>query len=249
MKKTVSIILIILTVLLMIVNFAFAIIFPGDSFSNIFATVSCWISGIATIVLGVIALHVNARYKKENDDYLSKQDELAWKNEEKDAISLYRDQVVKCYNSFITDYNYAEVLYQILCDEEKPEAPIKSIALLNKIQSEQFNALYSLTICRYYFDTKGELFKSYHKYLSALSEMINDYKPMVFDKDHFNKAENLQALYVDVIRLFNLHISEINVFLSAKLFVLSGDRISEMLNDMRKKQLEWWESIKPDNGN
>ena len=249
MEKTVSIILIILTVLLMMVNFAFAIIFPGDSFSNIFATASCWISGIATIVLGVIALRVNARYKKENDDYLSKQDELAWKKEEKDVISLYRDQVVKCYNSFITDYNYAEVLYRILCDEEKPEAPIKSIALLNKIQSEQFNALYSLSICRYYFDTKGELFESYHKYLSALIEMIDDYKPMVFDKDHFSKAENLQTLYVDVIRLFNLHISEINVFLSAKLFVLSGDQISEMLNDMRKKQLEWWESVKPDNGN
>lgn len=233
----------------MIANLVLAFIFHGESGANVFTTISGWISGIATIVLGVIALYVNAQYKKENDDYLSKQDDLAWKNEEKDTISLYRDQVVKCYNNFITDYNYADILYQILCDEEKPEAPIKNIALLNKIQCEQFNALYSLSICRYYFDTKGELFKSYHKYLSALSEMISDYKPMVFDKDHFSEAESLQRLYVDVIRLFNQHISEINVFLSAKLFTLSSEQISKILNDMRKKQLDWWESVKPANGN
>ena len=54
----------------MVLNFVLAIIFPGESFSNIFATVSCWISGIATIVLGVIALYVNAKYKKENEGWL-----------------------------------------------------------------------------------------------------------------------------------------------------------------------------------
>lgn len=247
MKKTVSVILIIITVLLMIVNFTFAVHFHGEEGANIFTTASGWISGIATIVLGVIALYVNAQYKKENDGYLIKQDEMAWKNQEKDTISLYRDQVVKCYNNFITDYNYADILYQILCDEEKPESPIKNIALLNKIQCEQFNALYSLSICRYYFDTKGELFKSYQKYLSALSEMIDNYKLMVFDKDHFNKAENIQGLYVDVIRLFNQHVSEINVFLSTKLFTLSSEQTSKVLNEMRKKQLNWWESVKPDN--
>lgn len=244
MKKTASIILIALTVLLMIVNFSFAVKFHGEDGANLFTTASGWISGIATIVLGVIALYVNAQYKKENDNYLSKQDELAWKNEERNTISLYREQVIKCYDRFISDYNYTDLLYQLLCDEEKPEAPIKSIALLNKIQSEQANALYSLVICRYYFDTKGDLFETYHKYLSALCNMINDYKPMIYDKEQFSKADDLQFLYAEVIRLFNLHISEINVFLSAKLFVLDGEQISKMLNDMRKKQLEWWENVK-----
>ena len=101
-----------------------------------------------------------------------------------------------------------------------------------------------LGICRYYFDTKGDLFDTYHKYLSALCNMINDYKPMIYDKEQFSKADDLQFLYAEVIRLFNLHISEINVFLSAKLFVLDGEQISKMLNDMRKKQLEWWENVK-----
>lgn len=245
MKKTVSITFIVITVLLMIVNFAFAIHFHGEEGTNIFTTASGWISGIATIALGAIALFVNAQYKKENDDYFRKQDELAWKNEEKDIISLYRNQVIKCYDRFVSDYNYTDLLYQLLCDEEKPEAPIKNIALLNKIQSEQVNALYSLAICRYYFDTKGDLFESYHKYLSALCNMINNYKPMIYNKEQFSHAENLQSLYTDVIRLFNLHISEINVFLSAKLFTLDGEQISKRLDNMRKKQLEWWESTKP----
>ena len=245
MKKTGSIILIALTIILMIVNFTFAVKFHGEEWANLFTTASGWISGIATIVLGVIALYVNAQYKKDNDDYLSKQDELAWKNEEKDIISLYRNQVIKCYDRFISDYNYTDLLYQLLCNEGKPEAPIKSIALLNKIQSEQANTLHSLAICRYYFDKKRDLFESYNKYLSALCDMINDYKPMIYDKNQFSKAENLQFLYSDVIQLFNLHISEINVFLSAKLFVCDSEQISKTLNDMRKKQLKWWESVKP----
>ena len=174
MKKTISITLIVLTSLLMVASFVFAIKFHGEDGANIFTTISGWISGFATIVLGVIALYVNAQYKKENDDYLSKQDELAWKNEEKNVITLYRDQVIKCYESFITNYNYADLLYQLLCDEEKSEAPIKHIALLNQIQNEQFTALYSLSICRYYFSTKGELFESYNKYLSALNVFCID---------------------------------------------------------------------------
>lgn len=247
MKKTVSIILIILTILLMIVNFAFAIIFPGDSFSNIFATVSCWISGIATIVLGVIALYVNARYKKENDDYLSKQEELAWKSEKRAAIELYREQVVRCYQNF-TEYNFADLLYQLLLNQEKPEAPIYDVALINKIRAEKHNLVFNLTICKYYFSLKAELFDAHSRYLNLLFEMIDDYEKMIFDKE-YKKAEKLQEAYVEVINLFNLHISHINVFLSTTLYSKNKNELKKILDDMRQKQLDWWESVKPEKNN
>lgn len=231
----------------MIVNFAFAIIFPGDSFSNIFATVSCWISGIATIVLGVIALYVNARYKKENDDYLSKQDEIAWKSEKRAAIELYREQVMRCYHNF-TEYNYADLLYQLLSNQEKPEAPIYDIALINKIRAEKHNLTFSLSVCKYYFSSKAELFAAYSRYLNQLFEMVKDYEKMVFDKK-YEKAEELQKSYVEVINLFNIHISHINAFLSTTLYSKGKKDLENILANMRQEQLDWWESVKPTENN
>ena len=81
MKK--QIIIVVLLSVAVIVNIVLAIIFHGDSGANIFTAVSGWISGIATIVLGVIALVVNEKYKKDNDNFILKQEELFWKEEKK----------------------------------------------------------------------------------------------------------------------------------------------------------------------
>lgn len=243
MKKIVSIMLIISTVLLMIVNFAFAVKFHGENGANLFTTASGWISGIATIVLGVIALYVNGNYKKENDDYLSRQDELAWKNEKRAAIELYREQVMRCYHNF-TEYNYADLLFQLLSNQEKPEAPIYDIALINKIRAEKHNLVFSLSVCKYYFSLKAELFAAYSRYLNQLFEMIENYEKMVFDKK-YEQAEELQKSYVEVINLFNIHISHINAFLSTTLYSKDKKDLENILANMRKEQLDWWESVKP----
>ena len=233
MKKTASIILIALTVILMIVNFSFAVKFHGEDGVNLFTTASGWISGIATIVLGVIALYVNGQYKKENDNYLSKQEELAWKSEKRAAIELYRDQVVRCYQNFI-EFNFAELLYDV--------------ALINKISAEKHNLFFNLTICKYYFSSKAELFDAHSRYLNLLFKMIDDYEKMIFDKE-YNKAEELQEAYVEVIKLFNLHISHINVFLSTTLYSKNKNELKTILDDMRQKQLDWWEGVKPEENN
>ena len=247
MKKSISIILIISSAILMIINFAFAIFYHGDNGANIFTTVSGWISGIATIVLGLIALYVNEQYKKENDNYLSKQDELVWKQEKRASIELYREQVIKCYNNF-TKYNYADLLHQLLSNSEKPESPIYDISLINKIRAEKHNVTFSLTICRYYFSLKAELFTAYCHYLDLLLEMIENYDEMVFEKQ-YEKAEELQKAYMEVVNLFNIHISHINVFLSVTLFSKGKNELEKILTDMRKSQSEWWEKVKPTDDN
>lgn len=55
-RKTKIYFIIAATILLMIVNIVLSIIFRGDSGANIFTTISGWVSGVATIVLGLIAL-------------------------------------------------------------------------------------------------------------------------------------------------------------------------------------------------
>ena len=247
MKKAISIILIILAVLLLIVNFAFATKYLGEDGANLFTTISGWISGIATIVLGVIALYVNGQYKEENDNYLSKQEELTWKSEKRAAIELYREQIVRCYKNFI-EFNFADLLYQLLLNHEKPEGPIYDVALINKISAEKHNLFFNLTICKYYFSSKAELFDAHSRYLNLLFKMIDDYEKMIFDKE-YNKAEELQEAYVEVIKLFNLHISHINVFLSTTLYSKSKNELKTILGDMRQKELDWWEGVKAEENN
>lgn len=74
MKKSHKILIIVFVFALMITNVIFAIIFMGSDGANIFTAISGWISGIATIVLGLIAFWQNKQYKKQNDAYQEKID-------------------------------------------------------------------------------------------------------------------------------------------------------------------------------
>lgn len=242
MKKSKIILATCCTLVAMLVNFIFAIIFHGENGANIFTTVSGWVSGFATIVLGLIAIKINAKYKEENDEFLKKQEEMFWKNEKKTIVELYREQVIKCYNIF-TMFNYAEILNQLIANENKMESPIYNLSILSKIETEIHNMFFTLSICKYYFNFKKELFDSYGKYLSLLNEMVDTYDDMIYNK-HFEKGKKLQKAYIDVVNNFNIHISEINVFLSTHLYTKSQDELTIMLNDMRIQQLKWWEDAK-----
>lgn len=245
MKKTKIILSICLTTVAIIINLILAIFFRGESGANIFTTISGWVSGIATIVLGVIAIKINAKYKEENDDFLLKQDEMFWKSEKKSIIELYREQVIKCYNDF-SKFNFAEILNQLVSNENNLEAPLFKLSIVSKIENEKHNMFFTLTICKYYFSFKKELFESYSEYLTLLAKMVDNYDEMIYKKQ-FDKGEKLQEAYIAVINNFNIHIAEINVFLSTHLYTKSREELTTMLNDMRNKQLEWWNDVKPKN--
>ena len=242
-NKTVNISLIVSTIVLMVINVVLAIVFHGDNGANIFTTVSGWISGIATIVLGVIALYVNARYKKENDLYLEKQSEIQWKEDEKATVVLYREQILETYNRFLK-LNFADVLYQLVEEEEKPEAPIFELALLSKIKCEKQNMFFVFSICRYYFEFKSELFESYAKYLDLLSVAVSDYQNMIYNKE-FDRGEKLQDAYINVINNFNIHIASINLFLTVKMNNKPKNELKVILANMRTQQSQWWDKVKP----
>ena len=242
MKKR-YVITIAILVLAVLVNIGLAIVFPGDNGANIFTAISGWISGIATIVLGVIALVVNAKYKEDNDEYAKKQSDLFWREEKRTTIELYRDQIIRCYNSFLS-YNYADILSELVSNEEKIEAPLKELAILSKIQTAKHDMFFTLGICRYYFTFKAELFDAYGLYLAKLNELVTDYKNILYG-EQFDKGEELQELYVTVLNNFNIHISSINAFLSSTLYVKNREELVDKFKEMRDKQAEWWNNNKP----
>ena len=87
MKKTHKILIVIFVIALMITNIVFAIIFMGSDGANIFTAISGWISGIATIILGLIAFWQNKQYKKQNDVYQEKIDK-----QNNDILLMYKKQ-------------------------------------------------------------------------------------------------------------------------------------------------------------
>lgn len=242
MKKS-YILSIALLCLSILVNIGFAIAFPSEDGANIFTAISGWISGIATIVLGVIALVVNAKYKEDNDKHTKNQSDLSWRDEKRNTIELYRDQIIKVYNIFLS-YNYAEILSELVAQEETIEAPLKELAILSKIQTAQHDMFFTLGICRYYFKFKAELFDAYRLYLTKLYELVVDYKKIIYGKQ-FDKGKELQQLYINVLNHFNIHILSINAFLSSTLYAKSREELSDMFKEMREKQVEWWDNNKP----
>ena len=239
--KTGMIVATIIVTVIFIINIILSIKFRGENGANIFTAISGWISGISTIVLGVIALYVNAQYKKDNDNYLKKQDELFWKSEKKSAVELYRDQIVKCYDRFL-ELNYLELLDKLLKNEKQDGGDLFSVALSSMIQTEKNNMFFTLTICKYYFDFKSELFESYAEYLSKLSQMAINYDDMVYNKQ-YEKIDELQELYIKVINNFNIHISSINVFLSTIMPSKTQKELETYLKEARNRQKKWWDSV------
>lgn len=243
MKKKSIFILVSFAIIAMIINVAFSIAFRGENGANIFTTVSGWVSGVATIILGVIALYVDKEYKKENDEFLNKQDELLWKNEKKASIELYREQVMKCYNDF-SAYHYIDILGNLVTEWAKEEAPIYKVAMLSKLQSEKHKVLYELFLCRYYIDYKKELFVSYSKYLSLLEKMTTEYKEEIIKERKYDIITELQTTYAEVLKNFHMHIGEINLFLSVTMYSKTKDELTPILNNMRIKEGELFEELK-----
>ncbi|MBR2277900.1 MAG: hypothetical protein IJ872_01675 [Eubacterium sp.] len=68
-------IVIIAAIGLAVVNIVFACAFEGEH-SNLFTAISGWVSGIATAVLGFIAVAQTERYENDNKEYLEKQQNI-----------------------------------------------------------------------------------------------------------------------------------------------------------------------------
>ena len=71
-NKNTWILLIVVGSVLCVINIVLACIFRGADGANIFAAISGWVSGIATIILGVIAVVQNKKYKQENDSFMQR---------------------------------------------------------------------------------------------------------------------------------------------------------------------------------
>lgn len=137
MNKKIKILLIIgiiFSCLACITNIVLSAIFPNSG-ANIFTAISGWVSGIATAILGVIAVVQNKKYKEENDNNIKKQ----YNFELFKLIIHQREQYISRISVMLDDYvaqfDYKKVI-PIIEEIEKlyhQYAPVKTVELKGKL--------------------------------------------------------------------------------------------------------------------
>ena len=258
--------------LLCITNIILSCVFRGTEGTNIFTAVSGWVSGIATIILGVIAVVQNKQYKEENDRFLLKQNEenskfvesqkdISWRNAQFQLFTLYLSTLSKHFETF-TEYNLGKIHNDILALGTKVESYAKIIYEKNALTAELLALKNFLLSSRYCYFEKEELFNSCVEYLEQVSHYFEDnyYKRPDWYCDTFrekHKTEEakkdyqmLKEKYQQVRKLQNnfigklaKHIYKLNDFV-AGVFYMSSDELKTMLENSNRDYNTWLEKTR-----
>ena len=89
-------------VLLICSNFTCLLISDSSIQSSIIAIIGAWVSGIATIFIGVIATRQNKRYKQDSDEHIKKQYDFEVYKQIIEIRTNYVENIKKKLNSFQT---------------------------------------------------------------------------------------------------------------------------------------------------
>lgn len=83
-----------ISIILCCANIAYAIWgCKTENKSDILTAISGWISGVATLVVGIIAYRQSEKYKLENDEFIQEQKDLAWRNNYAELVQRFAEQL------------------------------------------------------------------------------------------------------------------------------------------------------------
>lgn len=247
MKKVLLIIGIVGGCLVFIANIVCACVFSGENGANIFTAFGGWISGFATVILGVVAVMQNKNYKEEDDRYLKEQKDFAWKSNYAEMYKRFGEQLdihmAEIHNFY--PQKLEAVFLENLAQEKSYEYDLITSEYLgvllhflvslrkNRVYNNFHKSLYDALIC---FNYSICILMSYFD--TVLDEKI------VFDKkvcsnyvmDASKEYENL----IDAYYLYKKRINEI-------MFTIFDTDISVLKNSDRiqqEKQKIWYEEVK-----
>lgn len=138
-NKAQWIFMVIVCVILCVVNIGFSYKFRGAEGSNVFTTISGWVSGIATIILGLIAVFQNKKYvlastKKEVKDAIQSEkvtlveicDEIA-------QFSIFKKPLIILFKTNVTEIDLISYEFEVDLLKEELLTIAHKIQLLNYI--------------------------------------------------------------------------------------------------------------------
>lgn len=233
-KKILAIIFsIILVASACLVNMYFACKYNTE-FPNIFTAISGWISGIATIVLGVIAFWQNKRYKVDSEELIKKQYDYEVFRNIVDKREKFIDTVKSRLYQFCDRFNYTKITcwlaeLQILYNEN-PNRSIKEVGQVLNIT--QFQEELSLD----YVDLKQLIKDDWYEgpyneeLLNVFDKYFTELKTDLYDIDYSNIPETIKRfnqkyseIFLELLKEKNKYISSLDVDINMVLTKKSGD--------------------------
>ena len=211
-----------------VINIVFACLFC-DKAPNIFTTISGWVSSIATIILGCIALWQNKQYKKDNEELMKKQYDFEVFKTIVDKRENYINTMKLRLYQFCDKFNYKKVTswlaeLLVICGE-RPNCSFNDarqpvyIAEFAENMAVEYTDLKQMIVddwCR--GSDADEFIKHLDKYFIALKTDISkiNYCSIHAEIESFNTKYS--QMFLELIRLKNKYISwldaDINIILT-----------------------------------
>lgn len=227
--------------LIFLINIILACIFKQEG-ANIFTAISGWISGVATLAVGIIAYRQSEKYKLENDKIEEKQRQRDWRGEQKDIVKLYLDNIVKAYED-LKQYQYSKIIEEVIRNKRKGVFALKEMIYDQSLKDIYDNFVSIAVNSIYYFEGIEELLDLYEKYCFQLRGLIKRIVEVV-KTGEVESVFKLQNIYKDLLDKFHRHIAKVQIFLTQTLTNASFDKAQKVIEEKRVKQIEWRDKIK-----
>ncbi len=253
--------LLITSILFFVTNIVFSIIFRGSDGSNIFTAVSGWVSGIATIALGFIAVVQNRKYKEENDRFLSEQQKinsqlmqeqnnLSWRKINYDIYNSYRREFLE-YEKEFSKYSISEISAKTLANNDTIRA-IGELSIFDKrIRNNLTRNIAYLIECNFYCEAKANLFDLFTKYLKILDAFYPLLQDAIKDinilgdlnGEYFKKAHELIDMEQKIVLSYLNINSEISSIIQ-KIYEKDISSAKDYIDKNITQQVEWVKKIR-----
>ena len=232
-----------ISIVLCCVNIGYAIWgCDTENKSDILTAISGWISGVATLVIGIIAYRQSEKYKLENDKIEEKQRQRDWRGEQKDIVKLYLDNIVKAYED-LKQYQYSKIIEEVIRNKRKGVFALKEMIYDQSLKDIYDNFVSIAVNSIYYFEGIEELLDLYEKYCFQLRGLIKRIVEVV-KTGEVESVFKLQNIYKDLLDKFHRHIAKVQIFLTQTLTNASFDKAQKVIEEKRVKQIEWRDKIK-----
>lgn len=241
--------------------------FYKESGTNIFTAVSGWVSGIATIILGIVAVVQNKKYKEENDRYLSAQEELnkrnikeqqdlTWRNSQYQLFKFYVNTLNNIKNSLNENY-FSLIHNDLVVLPTSEETFTKFIFRKNLLRNKLKELRDFLFQSQYFLADKGKLYEKTVNHLEKVTTYFNYILSQRFDNvSQAFKLNNNAALKNEVMLRANASystwtqlnkelINHINKLyeLMAELNYEDLTKVEEKINNSKSNYLQWKETL------
>ena len=200
---------------------------------KIITLISAFISAIATIVVGFIALKANDKIAETSSDFLykhekllteavienKKQRELILRNRRFDEVSRYYEIITDLYNTFNSEHYLNKLNKEIIKYNEKYDDIFYCTEFINFLENEKLmtaKAKLILRSARFYFDSLVDLILAFDDYAIKFYNMQKCVQDgfSIDESHHCQYVEEIKEITSRICNKFSCYLRDIEFFLN-----------------------------------